>query len=725
MARNTVIITLLLFLSSHVHSSNSQETWIRAGYWDSVSELPVSDINSALFTHLVCGFSNINYSTYQIHINSSKEPHFSFSSMINQSSYRKSFIESSIYTARIYGFDGLDLSVGPSISINMTNLGTLFDEWRVAIASDSRKSGQSQLLLVMSASYSPAQHPIGHLIAYDYHVPAEFNFTGAHAALYGPSNWANTDEWIMDWLRGGLSASKLVLGLPFHGYAWRLVNPNEKAIGAPSSGPYVTRDGSMGYKSIKSFIKNYGYGAAAVYNSTYVMNLFVFGSAWINFDDVESIKAKISYAKENNLSGYSVFQLSNDDNWILSRAAQGKDEDGLNKRKVLVIILVSIAVVFLMLGTIICCYFRRKILSSKEIAGRVQKALSAVKIKVSATRVMNGDAPHLQPLSFDTIAAATNNFSSDNKLGAGGFGSVYKGKLPDGKEIAVKRLSKTSTLLEFEFKNELTLTGKLQHVNVVTVLGFCNEREEKMLIYEYMPNKSLDFYIYDPIRRYILDWRKRVQIIEGLTQGLLYLQEFSNFTIIHRDIKSSNILLDEDMNPKISDFGMARLFRKDDLEANTRRIVGTYGYVPPEYVRKGIYSMKYDVYSFGVLLLQIISGKRSTCYYGSDENWNLLEYAYELWKNGEGVEFFDPSLDDSSSSCKLTRCLQIALLCVQENPLHRPSMLKISSMLKNENAPIATPKRPSFSTKRDEEDSVITNKIYSVNDATISDLEPR
>ncbi|KAJ6355221.1 hypothetical protein OIU77_005750 [Salix suchowensis] len=193
----------------------------------------------------------------------------------------------------------------------MTNLGTLFDEWRVAIASDSRKSGKSQLFLVMSARYLPAQHSVTypidimkrtldwiHLIAYDYHVPAEFNFTGAHAAF------------------------KLVLGLPFHGYAWTLVNPNENAIGAPSSGPGVTSDGSMGYKNIKSFIKGYGYGAAALYNSTYVVKLFVVGSTWINFDDVESIKAKISYAKENNLSGYSVFQLSNDDNWILSRAGR-------------------------------------------------------------------------------------------------------------------------------------------------------------------------------------------------------------------------------------------------------------------------------------------------------------------------------------------------------------------------------------------------------------------
>lgn len=360
------MIITLLFLSSYVHSSNSQETWIRAGYWDSVSELPVSNINSALFTHLVCAFSRINSSTYHIHINSSKESYFStftgtvrvknpsvktllsilarrgglptFSSMINQSSYRKSFIESSIYTARLYGFDGLDLSVGsvgPSMSINMTNLGILFDEWRDAIASDSRKSGKSQLLLVMSATHSPAQHsatyPIGimkrtldwiHLVAYDYHVPAEFNFTGAHAALYGTSNWVNTDEWIKEWLRGGLSASKLVLGLPYHGYAWRLVNPNEKEFGAPSSGPGVTSDGSMGYKNIKSFIQGYGYGAAAVYNSTYVTKLFVVGSTWINFDDVETIKAKVSYAKENNLSGYSVFQLSNDDNWILSRAGR-------------------------------------------------------------------------------------------------------------------------------------------------------------------------------------------------------------------------------------------------------------------------------------------------------------------------------------------------------------------------------------------------------------------
>lgn len=182
------------------------------------------------------------------------------------------------------------------------------------------------------------------------------------------------------------------------------------------------------------------------------------------------------------------------------------------------------------------------------------------------------------------------------------------------------------------------------------------------------------------------------------------------------------------MNLKISDFGMARLFRKYDLEANTSRIVGTYGYVPPEYVRKGIYSTKYDVYSFGVLLLQIISGKRTSCYYGAHENITLLEYAYELWREGRGVEFVEPSLDDTTSPCKIMRCMQVALLCVQENSADRPSMLEIDSLLKNEGATIGTPKMPAFSVKKhedEEETSSIGFKFSSINDVTISQLAPR
>ncbi|KAG2664573.1 hypothetical protein I3760_16G088500 [Carya illinoinensis] len=376
----------------------------------------------------------------------------------------------------------------------------------------------------------------------------------------------------------------------------------------------------------------------------------------------------------------------------------------------LVLILTPTATIVLLLG-LVMCYLKRR------------------KLKLKAAGHFNGNVPNLQVFTLDEIEAATGKLSIENKVGEGGYGPVYKGKLPNGQEIAVKKLSKTSKQGFEEFKNEVVLTAKLQHVNLVRLLGFCTERNEQMLIYEYMPNKSLDFYLFDPSKSYILDWRRRIGIIEGITQGLLYLQEYSRMTIIHRDIKASNILLDEEMKPKISDFGMARTFMKHEHEANTGRIVGTYGYVPPEYVKKGVYSTKSDVYSFGVLLLQIISGKRNAYYYGSDESLNLLEYAYELLKEDKGMDFMDPSLDDTLLSWKLNRCMQIALLCVQETAKDRPSMLEVSSMLKNESAALTIPKKPAFSRKTDEDQEedrpILKQEICSDNIATISELVAR
>ncbi|XP_030510041.1 G-type lectin S-receptor-like serine/threonine-protein kinase At4g27290 [Cannabis sativa] len=393
------------------------------------------------------------------------------------------------------------------------------------------------------------------------------------------------------------------------------------------------------------------------------------------------------------------------------------DQD--HKRSLLLLIILPIVSIIIFLATIIYYLRRLKELKLRGLAGLGYWNTNAIEAEN-----VDSDAPNLQVFSFNKIEKATNNFSNENKLGEGGFGIVYKGLLSRGQKIAVKRLSKTSNQGVEEFENEVTLTARLQHVNLTRVLGYCIQREEKMLIYEYMPKHSLDFYIFDPIRRHQLDWEKRFHIIEGITQGLLYLQEYSNFTIIHRDLKASNVLLDNDMNPKISDFGMAKLFKKDEIEANTDRIVGTYGYVPPEYVKTGTYSMKYDVYSFGVLLLQIISGKRSSRYYGTSENLHLLDYAYQTWEVGKGVEFFDPSLDDSSSPCKLYKCLQVALLCVQESPENRPTMLEVYSMLRDEIKAIGCPKRPAFSMKS-EYTSTSQQESCSGNFLPITDVIPR
>nr|KYP43257.1 Putative serine/threonine-protein kinase receptor [Cajanus cajan] len=225
---------------------------------------------------------------------------------------------------------------------------------------------------------------------------------------------------------------------------------------------------------------------------------------------------------------------------------------------------------------------------------------------------------------FLVLANATENFSTKNMLGEGGFGPVYKGTLIDGKEIAVKRLSKKSEQGLDELKNEVALIAKLQHRNLVKLLGCCIEGEEKMLIYEYMSNGSLDYFVFDETKRKILDWHKRFNIINGIARGLLYLHQDSRLRIIHRDLKTSNILLDENLDPKISDFGLARSFLGDQVEANTNRVAGTYGYMPPEYATRGHFSVKSDVFSYGVIILEILSGKKNREFSDPGHYNNLL-----------------------------------------------------------------------------------------------------
>ncbi|XP_031131763.1 G-type lectin S-receptor-like serine/threonine-protein kinase At4g27290 [Ipomoea triloba] len=306
-----------------------------------------------------------------------------------------------------------------------------------------------------------------------------------------------------------------------------------------------------------------------------------------------------------------------------------------------------------------------------------------------------GDSLELPIIGFDELVAATNNFSDDNKLGAGGFGPVYKGILTDGQEIAVKRLYSFSGQGIEEFKNEILLISKLQHRNLVRLLGCSIHGEEKLLVYEHMKNKSLDIILFDPTRKVQLDWGKRVNIIQGIARGLVYLHRDSCLRIIHRDLKASNILLDEDMNPKISDFGLARAFRATEELANTHRVVGTFGYMSPEYVMRGLFSEKSDVYSFGVLLLEVVSGRKICGFHSNEEHSSLLNYVWQLWIERREVDLIDESITNSCCFTEALRCIRIGLLCVQDRVSDRPTMSNVVLMLCSE-VDIPQPKRPTF-----------------------------
>ncbi|XXG69630.1 hypothetical protein AAC387_Pa06g2442 [Persea americana] len=315
-----------------------------------------------------------------------------------------------------------------------------------------------------------------------------------------------------------------------------------------------------------------------------------------------------------------------------------------------------------------------------------------------------------------------------SELGKGGFGLVYKGQLPNGQEIALKRLSKNSGQGIDEFKNEVKLIAKLQHKNLVKLLGYCISGEEKILIYEYMRNKSLDSLVFDQTRSIILDWRKRFNIIVGIARGILYLHEDSRLRIIHRDLKASNILLDDDMNPKISDFGMARIFGGNQTQANTNRVVGTYGYMAPEYAMDGLFSIKSDVFSFGVILLEIINGRRNN-YYSDSRSMNLIGHAWELWKEDRILELIDSSMSISTSTSEILRCIQVGLLCVQEKAIDRPNMSSVIYMLGDERA-MPLPKQPAFCFWKgycSDHPHSSTNGIdgCSRNEITITELEAR
>ncbi|KAK3127250.1 hypothetical protein QOZ80_7AG0570380 [Eleusine coracana subsp. coracana] len=297
-------------------------------------------------------------------------------------------------------------------------------------------------------------------------------------------------------------------------------------------------------------------------------------------------------------------------------------------------------------------------------------------------------------IDLSTLRIATENFNASNKLGEGGFGVVYKGILPNDQEIAVKRLSESSRQGIEELKNELVLVAKLRHKNLVTLVGVCLENNEKLLVYEHMPNRSLDIILFDPEKCKELDWGKRFKIINGIARGLQYLHEDSQLKIIHRDLKASNVLLDYDYNPKISDFGLARLFGRDQTQDVTKRVVGTYGYMAPEYAMRGYYSIKSDVFSFGVLILEIVTGRRNGGSHSCEETYDHLNLVWEHWTTGTLMEIIDSSLGRLTPRDQMVKCIQIGLLCVQDDPVDRPMMSMVNVMLSRTMITLKTPSKP-------------------------------
>ncbi|PIN09759.1 Serine/threonine protein kinase [Handroanthus impetiginosus] len=361
--------------------------------------------------------------------------------------------------------------------------------------------------------------------------------------------------------------------------------------------------------------------------------------------------------------------------------------NGSSRGRIIVIVIAAVSAIgILIIGTFIGYYMWKNRRIEKKRKGDAKKL----------ARILNDNSLNFK---YSTLEIATGSFDKANRLGQGGFGIVYKGVLQDGREIAVKRLFFNNKYRAADFYNEVNIISSIEHKNLVRLLGCSCSGPESLLVYEFLPNKSLDCFIFDPSKGKALNWEKRFEIIIGTAEGLVYLHENTKTRIIHRDIKASNILLDYRLRAKIADFGLARSFQEDKSHISTA-IAGTLGYMAPEYLVHGRLTEKADVYSFGVLLLEIVTGSQNNRSKASDYTDSLVTFTWKKFQQRIVDEVFDPNLmlhNDNNIDIKneILRVVHVGLLCTQETPSLRPSMSEALLMLVNKEH-LAAPTNPAF-----------------------------
>ncbi|KAH0724398.1 hypothetical protein KY285_000236 [Solanum tuberosum] len=356
---------------------------------------------------------------------------------------------------------------------------------------------------------------------------------------------------------------------------------------------------------------------------------------------------------------------------------------------VVIVIIVVSSMVVLGVGAVIGIY----VWKNKQIQKKRKGANDAEKL----VKILHDNSLNFK---YSTLDKATGSFDEANKLGQGGFGTVYKGVLADGREIAVKRLFFNNKHRAADFYNEVNIISSVEHKNLVRLLGCSCSGPESLLVYEFLPNQSLDRFIFDSIKGKALNWEKRFEIIIGTTEGLVYLHENTKTRIIHRDIKASNILLDSRFRAKIADFGLARSFQEDKSHISTA-IAGTLGYMAPEYIAHGQLTEKADVYSFGILLLEIVTGRQNNRSKHVEYTDSLVSIAWEHFQRGIVEKLFDPNLMLNNNHTinvknEVARVLHVGLLCTQEIPTLRPSMSKALQMFVKKDEELPSPTNPPF-----------------------------